>query len=104
MNTDVSINILQKPPIGESGFSEWKNNKASASNDGFRWQFAVTNDQPTVKHSGKYGTDSQPKFSKHRETRLQTGDERGRWEGGVVQVYLTGWKEKESEIFTDYFS
>ena len=88
--------------MGENGYPEWKNNKASASNDGFRWQFAVTNDSPTKKHSGKYGTDSQPKFSKHRETRLQAGDERGRWEGGVVQVYLTGWKGKELKVLLIY--
>ena len=41
--------------------------------------------KPNVKHSGKYGTGSQPKLSKNNQVKLQTADERGRWE---VMVFL----------------
>ena len=30
--------------MGPSGHPEWRNNKASAANDGFRWQFGIQND------------------------------------------------------------
>ena len=32
------------PPINDQGIAEWRNNKASAANDGFRWQHLIKND------------------------------------------------------------
>ena len=32
------------PPSDENGIRVWRNNKASAAADAFRWQFAIKND------------------------------------------------------------
>ena len=84
----MSINY---PPLNSEGIAEWRNNKASAANDGFRWQFMVKNDHPTGVYSGKYGDESSPRLSKVHET-MNPINEEGIFKGGLVSVQLTGWK------------
>ena len=90
VDTPASLSI-NYPPLNSEGIAEWRNNKASAANDGFRWQFMVKNDHPTGVYSGKYGDESSPRLSKVHET-MNPINEEGIFKGGLVSVQLTGWK------------
>ena len=90
VDTPASLSI-NYPPLNSDGIAEWRNNKASAANDGFRWQFMVKNDHPRGVYSGKYGDESSPRLSKVHET-MNPINEEGVFKGGLVSVQLTGWK------------
>ena len=82
---------MNHPPLNSQGIAEWRNNKASAANDGFRWQFMVKNDHPNGVYSGKQGDESSPRLSKVRGD-MKPIFEEGVFKGGLVPVQLTGWK------------
>ena len=82
---------MNHPPLNSQGIAEWRNNKASAANDGFRWQFMVKNDHPNDVYSGKQGDESSPRLSKVRQS-MTPINEAGVFKGGLVPVQLTGWK------------
>ena len=88
----------KSPTKDENGLSIWRNNKASACNDGLRWQFAVKNDHPTGKCDNKYCDSSSPRLSKYQTSHWLGGvDPSGTWSGeGLVDVILEGWKMHHS--------
>ena len=82
---------MNYPPLNSEGIAEWRNNKASAANDCFRWQFMVKNDHPSDVYSGKQGDESSPRLSKVRSD-MSSINEAGVFKGGLVPIQLTGWK------------
>ena len=82
---------INHPPLNDQGIAEWRNNKASAANDGFRWQFMVKNDHPMGIFTGKTGDESSPRLSRVKAD-MNPIFEEGVFKGGLVPVQLTGWK------------
>ena len=92
MGVDTPASLaMNYPPLNSEGIAEWRNNKASAANDCFRWQFMVKNDHPSDVYSGKQGDESSPRLSKVKQS-MTPINEAGVFKGGLVQVQLTGWK------------
>ena len=90
VDTPESLTI-NHPPVNDQGIAEWRNNKASAANDGFRWQFMIKNDHPSGVFTGKSGDESSPRLSRVK-TDMSPAFEAGVFKGGLVPVQLTGWK------------